>query len=79
VRDRGDVGTKEKIRFTSAILPKWARRTKSLDALLADRVDYTLGCEIRTKLVVSLYGHPSTAIVSCGPCGVHQTDDVARR
>src|SRR5208282_820011 len=31
VRDRGDVGTKEKIRFTSAILPKWARRTKSLD------------------------------------------------
>ena len=34
VRDRGDVGTKEKIRFTSAILPKWARRTKSLDALL---------------------------------------------
>ena len=34
VRDRGDVGTKERIRFTSAILPKWARRTKSLDALL---------------------------------------------
>jgi hypothetical protein len=26
VRDRGDVGTKEKVRFTSAILPKWARR-----------------------------------------------------
>ena len=34
VRDRGEVGTEEKIRFTSAILPKWARRTKSLDALL---------------------------------------------
>src|SRR6187549_3742107 len=34
VRDRGDVGAEEKIRFTSAILPKWARRTKSLDALL---------------------------------------------
>ena len=30
VRDRGDVGTEEKIRFTSSILPKWARRTKSL-------------------------------------------------
>ena len=28
VRDRGDVGAEEKI------LPKWARRTKSLDALL---------------------------------------------
>jgi putative transposase len=34
VRDRGDVGAADKIRFTSAILPKWARRTKSLDALL---------------------------------------------
>jgi transposase-like protein len=34
VRDRGEVGTAEKIRFTSSILPKWARRTKSLDALL---------------------------------------------
>ena len=34
VRDRGDVGTEAKIRFSSAILPKWARRTKSLDALL---------------------------------------------
>jgi transposase-like protein len=33
VRDRGDVGAEEKIRFTS-FLPKWARRTKSLDALL---------------------------------------------
>jgi putative transposase len=33
VRDR-DVDAGEKIRFTSAILPKWARRTKSLDALL---------------------------------------------
>jgi putative transposase len=31
VRDRGP---EERIRFTSAILPKWARRTKSLDALL---------------------------------------------
>jgi transposase-like protein len=34
VRDRGPVGAAEKIRFTSSILPKWARRTKSLDALL---------------------------------------------
>ena len=34
VRDRGKVGVAEKIRFTSSILPKWVRRTKSLDALL---------------------------------------------
>ena len=32
VRDRGDVSAGVKIRFTSSILPKWARRTKSLDA-----------------------------------------------
>jgi putative transposase len=35
VRDRAtDVPTDQKIRFTSAILPKWARRSRSLDALL---------------------------------------------
>ncbi len=33
-RDRGASELGERIRFTSAILPKWARRTKSLDALL---------------------------------------------
>jgi transposase-like protein len=33
VRDRGAAGS-ERVRFTSAILPLWARRTKSLDALL---------------------------------------------
>src|SRR5438270_5821583 len=33
-RGRGEVGPEEKIRFTSSILPKWARRTKTLDALL---------------------------------------------
>ena len=34
VRDRGDVGTQEKIRFTSSILPKWRGGRRSLDALL---------------------------------------------
>ena len=29
VRDRGEAGAAEKIRFSSSILPKWARRTKS--------------------------------------------------
>ena len=33
VRDR-HVGKEAKIRFSSSILPKWARRTRSLDALL---------------------------------------------
>ncbi|MCE6949440.1 transposase, partial [Cereibacter sphaeroides] len=34
VRDRADVPAEENIRFSSAILPRWARRSKSLDALL---------------------------------------------
>ena len=33
-RGATDVPTEAKIRFTSNILPKWARRSKSLDALL---------------------------------------------
>lgn len=34
VRDRGAVVGDQRVRFSSAILPRWARRTKSLDALL---------------------------------------------
>ena len=34
VRDRAEVPVDRKIRFTSNILPRWARRSRSLDALL---------------------------------------------
>ena len=34
VRDRGATDTEDRVRFTSTLLPKWARRTRSLDALL---------------------------------------------
>jgi hypothetical protein len=34
IRDRGAANDGERIRFSSTILPLWARRTKSLDALL---------------------------------------------
>jgi len=34
IRDRAAGPDEEKLRFTSGILPKWARRSKSLDALL---------------------------------------------
>src|SRR3954451_16836100 len=34
LRDRGAAAEGERIRFASAILPRWARRTRSLDALL---------------------------------------------
>jgi transposase-like protein len=34
VRDRSPAGTGDRVRFTSAILPRWCRRTRSIDALL---------------------------------------------
>src|ERR671910_1644303 len=34
IRDRGAATDEERVRFSSSILPKWARRTRSLDALL---------------------------------------------
>jgi putative transposase len=34
VRDRNPAGTGERVRFTSAILPRWCRRSRSIDALL---------------------------------------------
>jgi transposase-like protein len=34
IRDRGAGADEDRVRFSSAILPRWARRTKSLDALL---------------------------------------------
>jgi len=34
IRDRGATTAAERVRFSSSILPKWARRTRSLDALL---------------------------------------------
>jgi putative transposase len=34
IRDRGAATGEERVRFSSSILPKWARRTRSLDALL---------------------------------------------
>jgi len=34
LRDRGPDKGEERIRFTSALLPRWARRTRSLDAVL---------------------------------------------
>jgi len=34
VRDRGAASAGERIRFSSALLPRWARRSRSLDALI---------------------------------------------
>ena len=41
IRDRGATTGGDRVRFSSSILPKWARRTRSLDALLP--VLYLLG------------------------------------
>src|SRR5215204_2744770 len=34
LRDRGAGSAEERIRFTSALLPRWARRSRSLEAVL---------------------------------------------
>src|SRR5215216_906980 len=34
IRDRGATSEADRVRFSSSILPRWARRTRSLDALL---------------------------------------------
>ena len=64
VRDRGDVGGEEKIRFTSSILPKWARRTKSLDALLP--VLYLRGISTGDfqEALAALLGNLSPAVIT---------------
>jgi hypothetical protein len=51
IRDRGTVGDGERIRFSSAILALWARRTRSLDALLPARTSY-----IRVVLSYHVFG-----------------------
>jgi hypothetical protein len=57
----------EKIRFTSSILPKWARRTKSLDALLP--LLYLRTGRKRNELIIS--GNPVfLPRASCWPLGV---------
>ena len=69
VRDRGAGAMGERIRFTSAILPRWARGTPSLDALLPilylrglsmgdlqDALTALLGREPRTCRRRSLHG-----------------------
>ena len=47
LRDRGADARGERVRFTSTILPRWARRTRSLDALLP--VLYLRGVSMATS------------------------------
>ena len=47
VRDRGDVVAEEKIRFTSSILPKWARRRRA--SMRCCRFSICVGCRLATS------------------------------
>ena len=68
VRDRAAGPAAERIRFSSALLPRWARRTTSLDALLP--ILYLRGVSagdfqealipFRTYCVVSILSHHPT-------------------
>ena len=64
-------GAGERIRFTSAILPRWARRTRSLDALLP--VLYLRGVSsgdfgeaLARKLLIALWRFCRDGVVSEG-------------
>ena len=54
VRDLGAAGEDDRVRFSSAILPAWARRTKSLDALLPSRALGASAHPIRSRASSSL-------------------------
>ena len=69
-RDRGDVGTEAKIRFSSAILPKWGRGGKSLDALLP--VLYLRGPAISRRCSPRPVGEGGAEPLARGD---HATDD----
>jgi hypothetical protein len=60
LRDRGAVGDGERIRFTSTILPRWARRTRSLDALLP--ILYLRGVSMGD------FGEALAALLLCSSC-----------
>jgi putative transposase len=47
IRDRGADADDQRIRFTSALLPRWARRTRSLDAMLGTIRNFVLDRVIR--------------------------------
>ena len=68
IRDRAvGVSTGEKIRFTSHILPRWARRSRSLDALLP--VLYLRGIstgDFRSVMIRSIGDWFSRS--ACTPC-----------
>ena len=67
VRDRSaEVAAEAKIRFTSNILPKWARRSKSLDALLP--VLYLRGISTGVRAFLRTSG--SHALTPGGAVGV---------
>jgi hypothetical protein len=66
VGDRADVDTQVKIRFTSSTLPKWARGTTSLDALLL--ILYLRGSRRLIDLVTHLpHSSPATALFRNSP------------
>ena len=49
IRDRGAATEAERVRFSSSLLPKWARRTRSLDALLPVLWPHYSGATPRTS------------------------------
>ena len=79
VRDRAtDVPVAARVRFTSNILPKWARRSKSLDALLPAL--YLRGISTGVRAFLRTSGSPALTPGSavCDPWGRRAEPDAGR-
>ncbi len=75
LRDRGAGEGGERIRFASTILPRWARRTPSLDALLP--VLYLRGVSMG-DFGEALGARPTRSRASSPPCGTARSAPRAR-
>jgi len=59
VRDRAPAESDERVRFTSQILPRWARRTRSLEALLGLCASLVYAVQAATCSSAACTGSPS--------------------
>ena len=71
-RDRGASSAQERIRYSSSILPKWARRTKSLDVLLPALYLRGISTGDFQEVLTALLGKDAPESFACGDRAVEE-------
>jgi hypothetical protein len=71
-RDRGASSAQERIRYSSSILPKWARRTKSLDVLLPALYLRGISTGDFQEVLTALLGKDAPNLFACGDRAVKE-------